>query len=294
MGSRTSSDPAVNAIGAPVVECPTQAPNGKVGVLLDLDRAARFPIRIVNDSDISVPRDYLRRVVAPLADPSIGVVTCLYRAEAESFAGRWEALGIATDFAPSVLVAPLFGVTEFALGSTLAYRAADFEKAGGFGGIADYIADDYQLGKRISALGKKVWLSRVVVETQLGGESFADVWAHQLRWARTIRLARGAYIGLPFTNASLWALLLLSLGVWPWAAGLVALRLLVGLLAGWGVLRSKVTLRYWYLMPFRDLWGFAIWLAGMRGNEVVWRDRRLRLDREGRIVSAEPVNGSLA
>ena len=183
-----------------------------------------------------------------------------------------------------MLVAPLFGVNEFALGSTLAYRAADFEKAGGFRGITDYIADDYQLGKRITALGKKVWLSRVVVETQLGGESFADVWAHQLRWARTIRLSRGAYIGLPFTNASVWALLLLALGAWPWAAALIVLRLLVGWVAGWGVLRSGVVRRYWFLMPLRDLWGFGIWLAGMRGNEVVWRDRRLRLDGEGRIL----------
>ena len=284
------ADPAAGEIGVPVVHCPSQAPNGKVGVLMDLDRSARFPMRVVNDSDISVPPRYLRRVVAPLADPAIGVVTCLYRAGADSFAGRWEALGIATDFAPSVLVAPLFGVNEFALGSTLAYRAEDFAKAGGFRGISDYIADDYQLGKRISALGKKVWLSHVVVETQLSGETFADVWAHQLRWARTIRLARGAYIGLPFTNASIWAAALLILGAWPWAVALLALRLLVGILAGWFVLRSKIVLRYWFLMPFRDLWGFAIWLAGMRGNEVLWRDQRLRLDGDGRIIAVEAAN----
>jgi ceramide glucosyltransferase len=278
------NDPAVSVLGTPVVHCPTKAPNGKVGVLTDLDRAARFPIRVINDSDISVPRDYLQRVVAPLADPSVGVVTCLYRAGAESFPGKWEALGIATDFAPSVLVAPLFGINEFALGSTIAYRAEDFARTGGFPGIADYIADDYQLGKRISGLGKKVWLSQVVVETQLGGETFGDVWAHQLRWARTIRLARGAYAGLPFTNTSLWALGLLVLGAWKLAAALLVLRLVLGVAVGWGVLRSGIVLRYWYLMPFRDLWGFGVWLAGMTGDKVVWRDRRLTLDHQGRII----------
>src|SRR5262249_39292648 len=109
-------------IAAYVVQ--TKAPNAKVGVLNELAKYAKHPLLLVNDSDIVVEPGYLRAVAAPLADPKIGLVTCLYRAEGESWPSRAEALGIATEFAPSVLVARLLGVAEFALGSTMVFRAA--------------------------------------------------------------------------------------------------------------------------------------------------------------------------
>ena len=263
---------------------PAPAPNRKVGVLMELARSARHPVLIASDADIVVPPDYISRVVAPLADARVGLVTCLYRATGDSFAAQWEALGIATDFAPSTLVAPLAGIDEFAMGSTMAFRAADLARAGGFEAVAGYIADDYQLGKRITALGLKVWLSKVVVETHLEARSMADAWRHQLRWARTIRRSRGGYAGLPVTNASFWALLLLAAGNVAPALVLLLLRLAAGFAAGWSILRSPVVLRWWWLMPLRDLWGLALWAAGMRGNTVVWGGEKLWLDREGRIV----------
>src|SRR5439155_14575100 len=130
---------------------------------IDLARVARYPILIVNDADIQVPRDYLAHVTGPLRDPKIGLVTCLYRARGESTAGRFEALGVATDFAPSALVARLVAVDEFAFGSTLAFRRADLERIGGFEAIAPYIADDYQLGHKLHALGLKCTLADIVV-----------------------------------------------------------------------------------------------------------------------------------
>ena len=245
-------------------------------------------VLVVNDSDILVPPGYLARVAAPLADPSIGMVTCLYRARARSWAGRFEAVGIATDFTPGVLVAPLVGVSEFALGSTMVFRAADLERVGGFAAIADYIADDYQLSRRIRGLGLRVAISKCVVETSLPDTGWADMWRHQLRWARTIRLSRGGgYLGLPLTNATLAAALLALAGAWWAAVPLFALRLVSGLLTAVFVLGDWRTLRNAFLIPFRDLAGLAIWAGGLFGSEVVWRDARLRLDREGRIVEVE-------
>ena len=107
----------------------------------------------------------MRAVTAPLADPGVGMVTCLYRAGAESWASRFEALGIATEFAPSVLVARLLGVAEFALGSTMVFRAETLEQIGGFAAIANYLADDYQLGRHIAQLGSRIEFAPVVVET---------------------------------------------------------------------------------------------------------------------------------
>jgi hypothetical protein len=162
-GIRDPADPAANEIQRLIQDFPTipirlilcsqDAPNGKVGVLMDLAREARHPLLIVSDSDITVPPGYLQNVTSPLADPSIGLVTCLYRAEADNLPSRFEALAIATDFAPSTLVAPFVGVSEFGLGSTLAFRRADLDRIGGFAAIADYLADDYQLGRKLHRIG---------------------------------------------------------------------------------------------------------------------------------------------
>ena len=266
-----------------VVASDTHAANAKVGVLIDLAAAARHPILVANDADIRVAPDYLTRVTAPLADPRVGLVTCLYRPVGDTFASRFEGLGVATDFAPSALVARLLGVDEFAMGSTLAFRREDLDRIGGFAAVADYLADDYQVGHRIHALGLKCVLSDVVVETHLGG-GWRQVWQHQVRWARTIRVSRfGGYLGLPVTNATLWAAVATAGGRLDLSIALLVIRLMMAFASGWGVLRSRDVLYLWWLVPARDLFGFAVWLAGLFGDSVVWRGQRLRLDRDGRI-----------
>lgn len=267
-----------------LVICPIETPNRKVGVLIDLAREARYPVLIVNDSDISVPTGYLREVTAPLADPGIGLVTCLYRAQTHDWPSRFEALAIATEFAPGTLVAPLFGVSEFGLGSTLAFRADDLDAIGGFAAISDYLADDYQLGRRLHHLGRKNILSHIVVSTRMSA-SWRSAWRHQVRWARTIRLSRGGgYAGLPITFAIVWAIAAACGGLWWTALALVVIRLAMAIACGWFVLRSADVWKYIYAIPFRDLWGVAVWAAGLFGNTVEWRGRRLRLDKEGRIL----------
>jgi ceramide glucosyltransferase len=294
-GVHDPADPAVGDIRRLIEEFPllsirliessTVAPNGKVGVLMDLAAHAQHPLWIINDSDITVPPGYLRDVVAPLEDPGVGLVTCLYRAESSSWPGRWEALGIATDFAPSALVAPLFGVSEFGLGSTLVFSREDLQRIGGFQALRDYLADDYQLGAMLHALGRKNVISKVVVSTRLGSHSWREVWAHQVRWSRTIRLSKPwGYAGLPVTFASLWALAVALAGLWPAAAVLLTVRLAVAIIAGWVVLRSRDALRLAPLIPGRDLYSVAVWLAGLFGRTVCWRGLKLLLDRSGKIV----------
>ena len=211
----------------------TIAPNMKAGVLAELARRARYPILLVNDSDIKVPPGYLRDVAALLADPGAGLVTCLYRAAADSWPSRAEALGIATEFAPGVLVARLLGVAEFALGSTMAFRAETLQQIGGFETIAQYLADDYQLGRHISQLGYRIRFASPVVETNLGAENWAQVWRHQVRWSRTIRVSRASgYFGYIVTHATVWALLALVAGAWQAAAAAFGLRMIAGVWIG--------------------------------------------------------------
>ena len=282
------NDPAVAVLrefpAVRVIECPTQTPNGKVGVLSDLARHARYPVVVVNDSDIRVEPDYLRRVTAPLTDPEVGVVTCLYRPVGDSFAARFEGLGVSTDFAPSVLVARFCGMEDFTGGATLAFRRADLERIGGFEVLGEYLADDYQLGRRIRGLGLKCVLSDVIVETHMGG-GWRDVWQHQVRWARTIRVSNfWGYLGLSVTFATVWAAVAVAAGEWRLAIALLAARMPMATVAGWFVLRSRDVLRLWALIPLRDLFGAAVWLAGLFGNTVVWRGLRLALRADGRIL----------
>jgi ceramide glucosyltransferase len=220
-----AADPALEDIGRLAAEFPQRsiratvsprcAPNGKVGLLVDLARQARYPVLLVNDSDILVERDYLRRVVGPLADPHVGLVTCLYRASGDSAAARWEALGIATEFAPSVLVANLLGVTSFALGSTMALYADRLREIGGFEALESYLADDYQLGNRIARAGYRIRFAPTAVETGLGAGGWGETWRHQLRWSRTIRVSQPAgYFGYAVTHATFWSLLAAAAGAW--------------------------------------------------------------------------------
>ena len=295
-GVRDPADPAVTDIRRLQAEFPQHdiqlvlttrdAPNGKVAVLTELARLARHRVLLVNDSDIVIEPDYLRRVVAPLGDPQIGVVTCLYRAFAESWPGRWEAIGIATEFAPSVLVAPLVGVDGFALGSTMVFRAAQLEAIGGFAALESYLADDYQLGTRVARLGYRVVLSTVVVATNLSGASWGEVWRHQLRWSRTIRVSRRAgYYGYLATQAAFWSVIAAAAGHFWIALAVIGARVVAGLVIGRGVLKDPQVSRYWYLMPLRDLWGFAVWVAGLFGDTVDWRAQTLRLSADGKIRS---------
>jgi ceramide glucosyltransferase len=194
---------------------------------------------------------------------------------------------VAIDFMPSTLVAQLVGVREFGLGSTLCFRAEDLQESGGFGEIADYLADDYQLASRLVRFGKRAHLSRYVVETSLGDTSWSGIWHHQLRWARTIKVTKGkGFAGLPITHAGVWALLAAFLGLWPILVILLGVRIAAAIASGWLVLRLGASLFWALLAPLWDVYAFTVWVFSYTSDEVLWRDRRLRIKRGGRV---EPV-----
>jgi ceramide glucosyltransferase len=294
-GISRADDPAADDIRRLIDEFPAlpirlihstaKMPNAKVGVLSDLAAEARHGVLLVNDSDIRVEPDYLSQITASLNQPDAGLVTCLYRAQSDNTPGQWEALGVATEFAPSVLVARMLGSVEFALGSTMLLRSEDLRRIGGFASIGDYLADDYQLGRSIRNLGRSIVFAATVVETHLGGESWADVWRHQLRWSRGIRVSRpGGYLGYLITHATFWSLAAIATGAWEAGLAALAIRMLAGMAVGWGVLGDRCALTRVWCIPFRDLWGFAIWIWGLFGRTVEWRGSRMQLSPDGKIT----------
>ncbi len=301
-GVSDPDDPAVGSVEQLQREFPDRAirlvvslkklgANVKVSNLEQMLPAARYEHLIVNDSDISVEPDYLRRVIAPLVDSRVGMVTCLYRGVAAPTLGsQLEALGISTDFCAGVLVArQLEGGIRFGLGSTLAFRRTDLDRIGQFNSIVDFLADDYELGRRIAALGLEVVLSDVVVETRLPAYDLRAFLAHQLRWARGVRDSRaGGYIGLITTYGFMWALLGFTASraaPWSWAvlAIIALLRVAVAIVVGKSVLRDSRLLKSLWLLPLRDLVAVAIWIASFAGHTVTWRGDRFVL-KDGRLI----------
>jgi ceramide glucosyltransferase len=297
-----------------LVECPERlGTNGKVSTLAQLAPHARYDYLLINDSDITVGPRYLERVMACfgldddadvdgaggasqhklVARKPVGLVTALYRGQAHGTLGsRMEALGIATDFQASVLLAMLVeGGLHYGLGSTLAVRRAALEKAGGLIALVDWLADDYEMGARVDRAGYRVELSAAVVETAVPAYWWRGFVDHQLRWLRTVRDARpGGYVGLVFTHGLGWALLnVMASGVSPVSLWLLALSLFLrfglAMTVGAEVLSDRQVLANLWLLPVRDAVAMGLWVAGFAGNTIVWRGQRFVL-RDGRLEKA--------
>jgi len=296
LGVGDAADPAVPVAEQLVSEfsgrvrlviCPEAlGANRKVSKLVQMLAQARHGHVLVTDSDIHVPPDYLRHILAHFEDPEVGMVTCLYRGRPGATLGsRLEALGISTDFIPGVLAARQLEGVRFGLGSTLALSRKALDAIGGFQPIADYLADDYELGARVSKSGMRVALSRFVVETHIHEYSFVRFFEHQLRWARTVRNSRPAsYFGMALSFGQTWALgaLLLSRFA-PWAWGLLALTVLgrwgMALGVGAGLLGDREVVRSFWLIPLRDFLSVLVWLGSYAGRRIHWRGGDFILDK---------------
>ena len=295
-GVSAPDDPAVPAVERLIREFPTVSMrlvvcpnvfgmNFKVSNLLQMLPAARYPYLVINDSDICVPRNYLRQVIAPLKDPSVGIVTCLYRGVAGPGIGsRLESLAINADFIPGVLCArQLEKGIHFAMGSTMAFHRGVLGLVGGLQSIADYLADDYELGRRVSSAGLRVELADCIVEHYLPQNSWSEFFQHQLRWARTLRSCRPeGYAGLIFTFPLPWSVLALAaapsmtLG-WIFVVVSLVLRSMVMFASGFCVLRDRQVFRNLWLLPIRDFVALLIWVLSYAGTRIVWRGNKFEL-----------------
>lgn len=268
--------------------------NRKVCNLEGLHAGARYKMVVLCDSDMRVEPNYLRRVVAPFADPKVGLVTCLYRGHrARNLPSILEALGIGADFAPSVLLTNRLWGMGFALGSTIAIRSEALESIGGFRPLANEIADDYLLGSRTKAAGWGVALSDYVVDDVLGREPFGEMWTRRLRWAKTVRAMQPAgWAGSFVTHGTALAILFLAasrfapLG-WAALAATLIVRGLTATLIARRCTHDENLPRRLALLPVSDLVSFGLWAASFFGRHVVWRGERFRLERGGRLTRAE-------
>jgi ceramide glucosyltransferase len=277
---------------------PTFGSNRKASLLHHLTKQAQYETLVISDSDMRVRPDYLRRVVAPLADDRIGLVTCPYRGGGASrLTAQLEALYMGVTFLPLVVVASRLLKLPFAMGSTAVLRRGQLSLLGGFTAIADYLADDYQLGAQMAQLGLNVHLSDYVVTSVLGSPTFQELWHREVRWARCKRVSRPlAYPGLLLTFSTPLALVLLLVSGFEPAAWLsLGLTLWLRWLITWqisGYTGDDTARRSLIWLPVRDLLSGIVWCAGGVGRQVIWRGTRYVLERDGRMQALPATTGS--
>ncbi|HTY51316.1 MAG TPA: bacteriohopanetetrol glucosamine biosynthesis glycosyltransferase HpnI [Steroidobacteraceae bacterium] len=274
-----------------VVNAARHGGNHKVNNLINMLARARHEYLVLADSDISVPAGYLARVVAPLSDERVGIVTCPYLGR--PLPGPWSALlaeFINGWFTPSVFVAALLGSRDFAFGSTIALRRRVLHGIGGFEAIVDQLADDYRLGQLTRRQGLLTVLSDVTVTTCASEPTLADLVRHELRWLRTIRAVRpGGYVAAVVTFPLPLALAGCLLAGFQGAAPLLlaftaAARIVLHFLlpGGAGLLPGL-------LLPVSDIGAFLLWCRGFAGGRVRWRQASFRVRSDGSVYASRPV-----
>ncbi len=271
-----------------VVDPRVAGSNLKVANLENMLPTARHDILVLADSDMRVDREYLGAVTAPLHDPRIGLVTCLYKAA--STGGLWSQLGamhINFSFLPSAVLAEAIGVGGGCFGATIALRREVLERIGGFARVRNELADDHRMGAAVRGLGLATVLSPYIVENRVTEPDFASLWRHELRWARTSRaMAPVGFAGSVVTHTvAIAALAAIASGFSAAACAGVAVSLLLRW-ASAGLIARRLglpTAGFW-LLPLRDALSFAVFLGSFCGRSVLWRDQLFRVEPGGRLT----------
>jgi ceramide glucosyltransferase len=250
-------------------------------------QVAANEILVTSDSDVEVATNYLREVVAPLLDPNVAMVTCVYRGK--NAAGFWSgltAIGMSVEMTAGVLVANLFEGIKFGLGPTIAVKKEAVKRIGGYEVLGDYFANDFMIGQLIDKAGYRVVLSHHIIDHVVNQKNFQKMWDNQIRWAKSTRYSRpkghlgsGLIFAMPFGVLGLLAATLMGsplLGLILFGAAVLN-RVLESWLVGWGVVRDAVALKQFWLYPIRDLLGFIVWAASYTAARAVWRDSRYEL-----------------
>jgi ceramide glucosyltransferase len=272
--------------------------NAKVASLERMEAEAAHSILVISDSDVRVGPDYLRAVVLPFADETVGGMCCLYRGVAAD-GGMWarlEAIGMSVEMTAGVLAARAMEGMKFVLGPTMAFRREVIWEMGGFKVAAEYCADDFILGNETWKLGKTVVLSHHAVEHIVINSSMIPSLKHQARWMRSTRFSRPAgHFGTALTFGVPYGLVAwgaaAALGHPWWGIALfgwsVVTRLALAISVGGLVVQDRSWFGLIVLYPLRDLMGFGFWAASYWSSKVLWRGRVFQLLPGGKMRAAE-------
>jgi ceramide glucosyltransferase len=266
--------------------------NRKTSIMEAMWRDASGQFLFFSDADVVAPKDYLRQLVPRLAQPEVGCLTCLPRGiEARTVGSKMIALHYDFNFLSQWMLAQQTTGIHWAIGHTMAVPGAVLEKLGGFRKFLNHLADDYELGHRVSQLGLRVIVSPLLLDCVMQQESFADSFVRMQRWKHTIRRSRGLpFLGILITYPVFWALilaLLQPLAWWSWSAFLAVV--LVRWLAAAGlqqIVKMPDWPRAWWLLPVVDVVEGITCFGAYFGNSISWAGYRYWLLRDGTLELA--------
>jgi len=271
--------------------------NAKISNLINMLPAAKHDILVLSDSDIRVPSNWLCQVTAALAQPGVGLVTCLYKGQAGG-KGPWPvlaAMGTSYDFLPNVVTGISLGLAEPCMGSTIALTRAMLARIGGFNAFANYLADDYEMGRAVRGLGLTLAIPALGVSHSATETSARELFQHELRWTRTIRRINpvghaGSIITFALPLALMAAILL---DFQPLSLMVIGIALGARLFLKYRIDRIFATYAgpAW-LLPLRDILSFAVFVASLSGETVHWRGARLSVAPGGMISPSESVEAA--
>jgi len=272
--------------------------NDKVGKLARLVREAQHETLVINDSDVRVRPDYLRTVVAPLADPKVGAVTCFYiPIDAKTLAQKLQTMGMVSDFYAGILAAWQLDGVKFTLGPTIATTRTQLEGFGGYRSLGSRPADDLLVGRLIAERGFEVRLLPYTIQTVPDYASMPELIHKRIRWLAVMRHMRPwGHLGLLFTQGLPWSLA--AFAIHPTVAvgcgylgTYLGLRLAMTWLIGARGLRDQTLRGRMWLLPVWDAMAFLLWLASFGKNRFQWRGGEYRL-RNGQLVPGTPHNSA--
>ncbi len=266
--------------------------NGKINNMAGGLKYARYDYLVISDSDVRLGPDYLKRIIAPLADPEVGCVCTLYKAAcADSWFEKMELLTLNADFMTNVVFAHVTGASKFCLGASAALHRSTLDSIGGLEGLADYLVEDYEMGRRIWSSGKKIAIVPCFIDTMVDLKSAAQWWGHQVYWDQNTRAARPvAFFATAVVRSTPFAVLYAlarggdAVGILVFA-GAAAIRVLTAaVILGWGFRDREGLRNLWLLLP-RDFASLLSWLLAFTKRTTVWRGEEFILTRDGRLVA---------
>ncbi len=275
---------------AVVVEEGRREPNGKIRNLLGALPHARHDVLVISDSDVRLRPDYLQAIVPALDAAGVGCACTFYRGVgAERWWERLELLTLNAELVPHFVFAHVTGAASFVLGASTALRRGDLQAIGGLEGLADYLVEDYEMGRRIRAAGRLIAIVPYFVDTVVDLSSPRRWWGHQVYWDQNNHAAQPwGHLGtlvlkaVPFALAFAAVRLFDPLGL-AVLAGALAVRLGASALFLRGI-ADRVGLRSLWLLPLRDLAALVSWLLAFTRPIVVWRGAEFVLRADGRMV----------
>ena len=301
-GVQNAADPAIETVRALqakhpdldmelVIDARLFGANRKISNLINMFPRARHDVLILSDSDIAVPRHWLKTVIGTLQQPGVGAVTCLYIGKPlDNLWSKLAAMGISYQFLPNVVVGTQASLAAPCFGSTIAFTRKTLEEIGGFHAFSGFLADDYEIGRAVRERGYTLALPHIVVDHICSERSLGELIRHELRWNRTIRsINLSGHIG----SGAIHALPLAFIAAVMLGFGPISLSVLAAAFVARAALKLRIDNLVGtkagplWLLPLRDTISFVVFLGSLFGSSIHWRGERFDMHASGGFSQSE-------